>query len=219
MVPSRSHPEGVIRYQLRFRRSTPPTWEGYPTLNAWRRILFRLRLIGQDAGRYGGLGFGNVSERVAGGFVISATQTGGFETLRPEHYCLVQQADPDANLIVASGVEPPSSEALTHAAVYQASSRVRVVLHGHCPEIWRQRDRLARAHTPATVEYGTPAMAKAVARWVKEQPNSDIIVMEGHPDGILAYGRSADEAGKLVVETLARAWSVACQGGSGSLSD
>lgn len=199
-------PEGVIRYELRFERSQPPCWSGYPDLNAWRRILFRLRLIGQDDRRYGGLGFGNLSERVAGGFVISATQTGGREDLSPEQYSLVHEADLEANRIVASGVEPPSSEALTHAAVYQASSRVQVVLHGHSPEIWSQADRLGLASTPADLDYGTPMMAKAVAKLVKKRPDGDIIVMKGHRDGVLAYGPSVEWAGSLVVETLVKAW-------------
>ncbi len=200
--------EGVIKYRLRFERRRVSAWPGYPCLNAWRRVLFRLQLIGQDRFRYQGLGFGNVSERVAQGFMISATQTGGVENLRPDQYCLVHRADLGANLVVASGGAPPSSEALTHAAVYEASSRVRVVLHGHSPDIWEQADRLGLAATSSEIDYGTPAMAEAVVCLVKKHPEDDIIVMKGHRDGFLAYGESVQGAGRLVVETLARAWAL-----------
>jgi len=209
--------EGVVKYRLQFTLAQPPSWEGYPDLNAWRKILFRLRLIGQDRRLYGGLGYGNVSERVANGFVISATQTGGREHLLPEDYALVIEADPSANLIVAAGVSHPSSEALTHAAVYRASSKVKVVLHGHCQEIWKMAGALDLPMTPRGIDYGTPAMAEAVSEWVRRKPESDVVVMGGHRDGILAYGVSADQAGGLMVAVLARAWRLCEQDPAGHL--
>lgn len=200
--------EGVIKYRLDFRPAASPHWSGYPQLEAWRRILFHLRLIGKDPGRYRGASYGNISQRLDSGFVISATQTGGLAALSPEHYCLVERADIETNRVVASGVHPPSSEALTHAAVYQASSQVKVVMHGHCPDIWRHASRLGLSETPTGAAYGTPALALAVKRLVKVMPVVGIIVMGGHSDGILAYGPTPGQAGQLLVDTLVRAWAL-----------
>lgn len=201
--------EGVIKYRLQFTLDAPPWWGDYPNLESWRRVLFHLRLIGLDPSRCGGLAYGNISQRLAnGGFVISATQTGGMERLEPEHYCLVESADPAANLVIARGRYPPSSEALTHAAVYLASPRVRAVIHGHCHEIWQWGEQLALMHTPETAAYGTPAIAQAVMDQVRNQPERGIMVMRGHPDGVLSYAGSPRRAALLMIETLARVWSL-----------
>ncbi|GAB6067494.1 hypothetical protein JCM13664_08120 [Methylothermus subterraneus] len=200
--------EGAVKYRLQFILDEPPRWEDCPTLEAWRRILFHLRLIGLDPNRYQGLAYGNVSQRLAGDkFIISATQTGGLEHLGPEHYCLVEKADLAANRVVARGRYPPSSEALTHAAVYQAAPGVGAVVHGHCPEIWHLGERLGCKQTSAAASYGTPALAWAVLEQVRTQPEQGIIVMRGHLDGVLAYAGSPRGAAILLIEALARAWS------------
>lgn len=203
--------EGVIKYQLHFIRAEPPSGWGYPHLESWRRILFRLQMIGRDPHRYGGLGYGNASQRTTAGFVISATQTGELECLQPEHYCLIEKADLEANKVAARGVYPPSSEALTHAAVYQGSPLAQAVFHGHCPEIWRRGRELKLDRTPEGVAYGTPAMATAVMDLVKIHPESGIILMAGHPDGVVAYGGSPLQAGRMLVETLAQVWTLEVQ--------
>jgi hypothetical protein len=206
--------EGIIKYRLQFILDAPPAWKGYSILESWRQVLFQLRLIGLDPNRYSGMAYGNVSQRLADGkFVISATQTGGRKHLGLEHYCLVESADPIANQVVARGCHPPSSEALTHAAVYQASPQAMAVVHGHCPEIWRLGERLGLKVTrPA--DYGTPAMAEAVREQVRNRPAQGIIVMRGHLDGVLAYAKSSRQAALLMVETLARAWSLLVEKGS-----
>ena len=170
--------------------------------------MFHLGFIGQHPKRYGGLSYGNISQRLGAGFVISATQTGGMETLQPRHYCLVEQAEIETNRVIARGIYPPSSEALSHAAIYQASAKAHVVVHGHCPDIWRQSVRLGLPETPPDAGYGTPALALAVKRLVKGLPAAGVIVMRGHQDGVLAYGATPEQAGQLLVDTLARAWTL-----------
>ena len=56
--------EGVIRFDLEFTAVSPVTIPALDELNAWRRILRQLGLIGQDPSRYGGYGFGNISRRL-----------------------------------------------------------------------------------------------------------------------------------------------------------
>ena len=46
--------EGVIKFQMRFTAGDPPSAEQIAELNAWRKLCYLTKLIGQDAGRYDG---------------------------------------------------------------------------------------------------------------------------------------------------------------------
>lgn len=199
--------EGVIKYRLDFR-AAPPLADGtLADLIAWQQIMHRLGLLGRDAARYGGLAYGNLSRRRGGGFVISASQCGDRAEPGGGDYSLVTGWDCAANRIVAEGPAAPSSESLTHAALYDADPAVVAIIHVHSAEIWQQRDQLGLASTDATVSYGTPAMADEVGRLYKTArfDGFGLLAMAGHQDGIVAFGRSLDEAGAAVVTLLARA--------------
>ncbi len=201
--------EGIIKFQLEYNLSPPSQWQGFPSLEAWRMVFYRLGLIGKNPDRYQGLSYGNISQRLGRKrFIISGTQTGGMASLAREHYCMVEKADLEANRVWAKGPIQPSSETLTHAAVYQASYQVAAVIHVHCPEIWEAADILDYPQIPQSIEYGTPAMAKAVAALVKRRPFSGVVVMKGHQDGILSYANNIENAGQLLVKCLAEvlAW-------------
>ena len=205
--------EGVIKFQLDYRSAPAPPAGDIASLNSWRRILFLLRLIGQDAQRYDGLGYGNLSQRLlppgsdqAAAFVISGTQTGGLATLQPEHYTRVLECDPIANRVVARGPVRPSSECLTHGVLYALDERVQCVMHVHSPEIWGQASRLAIPVTDPDVAYGTPAMAGEVQRIYPHAAQHGVFSMGGHQDGIVAFGDSTHLAGRRLVELLARAF-------------
>ena len=85
--------------------------------------------------------------------------------------------------------------------------RARVVLHGHAPEIWKHARSLAIPVTAAAVPNGTPEMAREVQRLYRESalPGMGILAMGGHQDGVLSFGKSATEAGEVLVRQLARA--------------
>lgn len=201
--------EGVVRYRLDYQPGTPPDWHVIDPVNAWRRVLHHLELVGGGlAGRYGGLGFGNVSARLpegGGSFAVSGTQTGHIQELGAQHYCVVIRCDAEHNTIVARGPIRPSSEALTHGALYDADPAIQCVLHVHSPDIWERADVLDLPSTRQNVEYGTPEMAVEVGTLVSEAARRGVpvIAMAGHQDGVLAFGRTADEAGLAVVRILA----------------
>ncbi|HYE35729.1 class II aldolase/adducin family protein [Methylocaldum sp.] len=197
--------EGVVKYRLNYAPAPPVDPEVVTELNAWRTILYRLGLTGLDPQRYGGLAYGNVSIRHgATVFLISGTQTGGWAKLSNAHYSLVTGFDLEQNLIIAQGPIPPSSEALTHAAVYQTASGIGCVLHVHSPEIWEQAESLAIPFTDRQVGYGTPEMAREVGHLVRTS-NSSVIAMGGHEDGIIAFGDTIEEAAAGLIRSLARA--------------
>ncbi|WP_240342316.1 class II aldolase/adducin family protein [Methylococcus sp. EFPC2] len=199
--------EGIIKYRLDYTAATLERPEDFAELNAWRGVLWRLGLIGQDDARYGGLGFGNVSLRLdEGGFLVTGTQTGHIPHLSFGHYVRVVEARPADNYLRALGPLPPSSEALTHAAVYGVSPRVRCVAHGHSPEIWRQATKLGLPTVGADIAYGTPAMAAAVSERVRLSPDGGIVAMLGHEDGLLAWGATPERTCWVLAGYLAKTW-------------
>lgn len=197
--------EGVIKYQLEFTRGSSPLEDEVKELNAWRNLFYRLNMIGQEPNRYGGFGYGNVSQRVTrgtdDGFIISASQTGHIQKTDSEHYVYILGCDLVQNKVSASGAANPSSEALTHGALYQANPEINFVFHVHCPELWLDREVLEIPATDAEVEYGTPEMAKEIKRCLVSGDNRDngIIAMAGHEDGIISYGDRADRAGDILI--------------------
>jgi len=140
---------------------------------------------------YGGDAFGNISCRLgdSDSFLISGSQTGGLAHALPGHFTCVDEIDLTTNSVVAHGPVPPSSESLTHGAVYALNPQIRCVVHGHSPQLW---NRTVELHLPATVPeiaYGTPAMARAIAQLYKENghPRQAVFSMLGHEDGIVAF--------------------------------
>jgi len=202
--------EGVIKYQLDFTPGPEPDPALISTINAWRHILYLLRLIGQDDSRYDGYGYGNVSCRLRPGsdeFIISGTQTAHLPKLTAEHYVLVTNSDVSSNRIVASGIIKPSSEALTHGLLYQVNTAINVVFHVHCPQIWQQAKTLQIASSAKNVSYGTPEMALELTRLMQQQEVTQrgIFIMGGHEDGVLVFGPNAQETGNILVDTFAKA--------------
>lgn len=206
--------EGVIKFQMRYTPAPALPAEKLVALTAWRRILVWLELIGQTPTRYAGYGFGNISCRLEPftappthrRFVITGTQTGGVIDAKPEHYVVVTESYPAANMVVAEGPVQPSSESMTHGAVYALDSRIRWVMHGHSPHIWHNAARLGIPTTNPGVTYGTPEMSAEVHRLFRatDVRRRHIFAMGGHEDGIVSFGRSPEEAGNALLAMLAQ---------------
>jgi L-ribulose-5-phosphate 4-epimerase len=208
-----SEREGVIKYHLDHQSIDLPTGVDITELNAWRTLLHRLNLIGRIPEKYHGLGFGNISRRLVPGgeqFVISGTQTGHLPRLTLQHYALIQDASPQGNSIRSTGPCAPSSEALTHACVYQQDPAIQAVIHVHSPELWHNTLALRLPHTEADIPYGTPEMAQAVRHlFVSGQLNDlPLFSMLGHEDGIVAFGPSLTAAAILLIARLVKAQTV-----------
>lgn len=210
------NPEGIIKFRMEFTPAPAFPAEEIREIEAWRKILYLLQVLGQDPPRYGGWGFGNISRRLPPWvaepeqrpFVITGTQTGDLPDLRPEHYTVILEHHPQQNLLVAAGPVRPSSESLTHGIIYALDEGVRWVMHGHSPHIWRNAVELEIPVTDAGVAYGSPEMAAEVVRLFRESPvrERQIFAMGGHEDGIVSFGCTAQEAGEVFLTTLARAF-------------
>ncbi len=210
-----SHQEGVIKFQLDYSPGAALSWTRVWDLNAWRKILFLNGMIGIDPSRYEGFGFGNVSMRLdptdAAGhqtpFTISGSQTQDRVDLTPEHYAIVTSCDTAKNRIVAHGPIQPSSEALTHGAVYELDPAIRFVMHVHCPAIWKKAKTLQIPMTDHKALYGTPEMATAVKQLYQDGliQSKHIFAMGGHEDGVVSFGPSSADAGILLLSHLFKA--------------
>lgn len=201
--------DGVIRFEARHREGALPG-ELAPlveTLDGWRTRLREKDLIGQDGVRYGGAAWGNLSARLEGErFLITGSQTGGLPHTDARHWAVVEHCDVDAGegQVQSLGPVKPSSEAMTHAALYRLRPDARFVFHAHCPALFHAQGLPA---TPPGVEYGTPEMARAVSS-VLQNPQVRLFVMRGHEDGVMAFGATAEEAGRELLGALTRviAW-------------
>jgi L-ribulose-5-phosphate 4-epimerase len=206
--------EGVIKFQLEFREAPPVADEIVREINGWRKILKQLGLIGQDPDRYGGFGYGNISRRLGPGrqgqrpFIITGSQTGGLAQLTGRHYAKVLACDPKRNLVKAEGPIRPSSEALTHAMIYNLDPYARFVMHVHSREIWQKAHLLSLLRTSGRASYGTPEMAEEVERLFLEArgKRNRIFVMDGHEDGVVSFGRSAERTVAVLLSALAQAY-------------
>jgi len=205
-----SEQEGVIKYQLAFSHVEPHwTYTDIKHLNAWRTILDQLGLVGQHPQRYDGYGFGNISIRYAGGFLISGTQTGLIRQMSVSDYSYVSHCVVEDNKVIAEGVVQPSSESMTHGVIYQNTPHINCVLHVHSPEIWHCSHDLGLEQTDAEIPYGTVLMAESVAELIQSYPENKkpVFCMLGHEDGVVAYGRTLKEAGLALVDVLSKALS------------
>lgn len=211
MTDPHADTEGTIRFAYVLEQPDGPVAppDLLAELNGWRATLGRLGLLGQEPTRYGGLGFGNASARHPerpDQFLVTASQTGALARLDQEHLVRITHANVARFWVDALGSQPPSSESLTHAMIYQADPGVGWVFHGHSPEIWRCAEALKLPATPPDVAYGSAEMAEAVAALLRAEPGRPLgFVTLGHRDGVFACGATAAAAGGALVSLLARA--------------
>lgn len=207
--------EGVIKFELIHSYSpisiAPNT---LALLNAWRHLLFRLGMLGQDAQRYDGLAFGNCSCRASEAdalFWVSATQTSNKAFLREEDCCAITRYDLNRHLLYSRGLAQPSSETLTHAAIYQIKNGVNCVIHVHSPEIWQKTLALGLAHTDATISYGTHEMVNATQDLLTQQllGETGLYTMLGHEDGVVAFAPDIEQCAELILKTWIKSISLA----------
>ena len=192
--------EGYIKFESDWTPGPAADPELTAMLDRWRRPLFDAGLIGH----YDELdvGYGNLSVRSGadGQFVISGTQTGHFAKTDGQHYARVTHYDIGANRVASTGPVEASSESLTHAAIYELDAGINAVVHVHNADLWEAlRGRLPT--TADNISYGTPEMAREFARLYRDTDfaTAGVAVMAGHEEGIIAYGRSLEEAARRIL--------------------
>jgi len=196
--------KGYIQFECVWDYVERVDYDGLTELIQWRRILHDERLMGVDAN---GVGYGNLSERIdnTDTFVITSTQTGHIRDLDASHFAIVTDNDVRANRIACSGAIRASSESLSHAILYRADNRIGAVVHVHAGETWRRL--LGKAPTTGShAEAGTVAMANEIERLAEsiDLGKPTVLVMGGHTDGLLSFGRTISEAASVILRACGR---------------
>lgn len=193
--------EGVIKFQYTIKKTSALSELEYIEIEKWRTILFRMGLIGEY--EIEKVGYGNLSKRISEDhkFIITGTQTGKFPNLNGSQYTKIVKCNLEKMSVEAIGPIAPSSESLTHYAIYQKAKQVNFVFHVHHTELWNYMIAQKMDATPEHIDYGTKEMADFTASLIA-QKKFGIFVMKGHQDGIVSYGETAEEAGKILLDTL-----------------
>ncbi len=85
--------------------------------------------------------------------------------------------------------------------------------HVHSPEIWENTKVLNLPHISADIPYGTVAMAIAVEQLFKDGSlcNSSVFSMLGHQDGVVAFGKTIEEAALALLSYLSLSLESKCE--------
>lgn len=191
--------EGYIKFNcLLCEESAGVSDEDFLLLNRWRHELFCLGLIGCYPGN---IGYGNISIRSGKGFIITGSATGCREVLTKDDYARVDRYDFLRNEIYCTGKIKASAESLTHAAVYEERPETMAVIHIHNLDLWERYYGILPT-SPDTVEYGTPEMALSIKGLClnNRMNDNEVIIMGGHKEGIIFYGKDLNDAGNKVLE-------------------
>lgn len=183
-----------VKFTFQCARADTTPFDALAGLNAYRRKLLEQRLMGVDST---GVGFGNVSVRdsVSKNFYITDSATGGLPELTSTDCVRVVAYDFARNWLRYEGAAIPSSESLTHAAVYESDPSTSAIIHCHDLGLWATLlDRVPA--TSKAVAYGTPEMAYEIMRLFKVSNvrSEKILVMAGHEGGIVTFGEDLEDA-------------------------
>ena len=183
-----------VKFSCERTATETTSFSGLAKLNAYRRRLLPLGLIGMDSN---GIGFGNLSIRngAADDFYITGSATGGIPELTLADCAKVVAYDFERNWLQYEGSTIPSSESLTHAAIYESDAKAGAVIHCHDSKLWAAL--LNQAPTSSkTIDYGTPQLAYEIMRLFKQIDlrSRKILIIAGHAAGILTFGKDLEEA-------------------------
>ena len=169
-------------------------------LLAYRDKLHKHKLIGhiEDLN----IGYGNISIKTADGIIVSGTQTGHIFPITKDAFTLVTNYEIVNNNVVCEGPVKASSETLTHAAIYKVDENIKAVIHIHNKKMWEKL--IYKVPTSSeNIAYGTPEMAEEIKRLFRENDftkTGNIIIMAGHEDGIISFGKDLKEAYNILLK-------------------
>jgi L-ribulose-5-phosphate 4-epimerase len=193
--------EGYIKFNGIPIPGNPP--EDIEEINKWRDKFYSLGLIGTYSD---GTGFGNISVRDGRGVIITGSKTGGIEKLTNKHYVKIIGWSLEENRVAYVGTTvEASSESPSHIAIYENYPKANAVIHVHSLKLWENLFEKIPT-TSIEAEYGTPEMADEIYRLFKETniKRKKILVMGGHKEGVIAFGKSLNEAGRILLKYFNR---------------
>ena len=193
--------KGYVKYECERIKASAVDESLITELNSYRSKLYHHGLIGVYPN---GIGYGNMSVRLEeNSFLITGTSTGHLEKLTNDHFTKVVDYNFKENRLTCQGPIKASAESLTHASVYESSPETMAVIHIHSQLLWDQLKNNVPTTAPE-IEYGTPEMALEISRLFRETDVKarQILVMAGHEEGIISFGKTLDEAFNLIINHI-----------------
>jgi hypothetical protein len=199
--------DGVIKYdRSNFSHIESISEDEYNDLEYQREKLYQLGLIGVDPKT--SVGYGNISKRFSlqkfkktarSQFIITGTQTGKFKHLDGKCYTRVIDFNIEEAKIHSMGAIEASSEALTHAAIYDSNPNINAIIHIHSEKIWNYLIGLNELKIESSIEYGTIEMASA-ASLISKKFNHYCFPMVGHYSGVIHFSDSLDKCTEEIIQ-------------------
>jgi len=154
----------------------------------WGKKFHSMGLFPEDDAKNAG----NMSFRNSRGFVITS---GGSDKRKLHFKDLVQvvSCNIDTMEVEAEGVAEPSSETMLHNLIYSERQDINAIIHVHDRLVLGSAKDLGIPVTKKKQEYGTPELAREVAKVLGHE---SFIAIKDH--GIVSMGKSVWEAGKQV---------------------
>lgn len=192
----------VIKYKFNLKMSSPINEEHFLELEKWRSIFHKMNLIGEY--KTTKVGFGNLSKRILPSeepFIITGAGTGGYPHLSGMQYTKVTKCNLPKLTIEAVGPIAPDDETLTHHGIYLENPQIRFVFHVHNIQLWNYMLKNSLDNTSEDIDHRSVDFAKA-AKEIIQTKKTGIFAMSDLEGGIIAYADTAENAGKIVLETL-----------------
>ncbi len=180
--------EGYIKFNAILEKKEDLKIKAIKELNKARDYFFEKKLIGMCKN---GVGFGNISCRYRKNkFIVSGSATGGLKKLGTKHYSLVLNWNFKKNQVVYSGKTKPSSETMSHLAIYESDPEIKMVVHIHNRKLWQKLKNKVPT-TDSKASYGSPEIADSIKKVLKRKSNlkQGVLVMGGHQDGIMIFAK------------------------------
>lgn len=192
--------EGYIKFECRQISENKPSIDEIEDINKLRKYLYIMGLVGAMPD---GIGFGNVSfKSFRGKMIISCSKTGALSDLSNEHYATIEEFDISKNRVAYSGSLPPSSETMTHIAIFEANTNIKTVAHIHNEAMW-QRLISNSLNTSGNADYGTVEIAIESYHFAFNSKSAcGIFALSGHKDGVVVYAENFDKIIKLLNEYI-----------------
>lgn len=212
--PKKAVKEGVIKFSYSLFPAKMPL-KRISGLMICRDKLYKEGLIGiYRTGPMKGIGYGNASIRATykgkKGFFITGSQTGSIEKLPAEKYCFIEYFSIAKNHVKAFGSVAPSSESITHSAIYSINPHIGAVVHTHSKEIFEKAGKLGLKFTSKKSSYGSVELALELkaAIYKMGSPDFGAVVTLGHEEGVFVWHKTIEEASNLCLELLKKAKSI-----------
>jgi len=193
--------EGYIKFKCDWSQSEPLSHKMVQDLISFRQKAHERNWIGVYPN---GIGFGNISQRFKENqFIISGSSTGSLKVVDESHFTKVDYFNLNDNHVHCIGPIIASSESMSHGVLYSNYPEINAVIHIHHLESWTKLKHNVLT-TPDDVPYGSPEMAQAITKLISESnsQSNGLFVMAGHEEGIIAFGKSLQEAWNQLVTQI-----------------